>query len=149
MNDRPSPGHWTVETLREYLLDKFDALEQLIGAKFESGEKLSQQALASAEKAIAKAEGASDKRFDTTNEWRATINDWRQSLATKSEVDAISTRLSDLVTRFERAEAAATRRDSDRVEVRGQTNWGLGLAITGGLSGIAIVISVLDLISRK
>ena len=149
MSDRPENGQWTVETLREYLLDKFEALQHLTAAKFESAEKLSQQALSSAEKAIAKAEGASDKRFDTTNEWRGTINDWRTSLATKSELDGTNQRLNDLVTRFERYEAASTRRETDRVEVRGQTNWGLGLAITGGLSAIAIIISVLDLVSRK
>jgi hypothetical protein len=63
-------------------------------------------------------------------------------------MDAVSTRLSDLVTRFERAEAASTRRESDRTEVRGQTNWGLGLAVTGGLSAIAIIISVIDLIAH-
>ena len=137
--DKPENGHWTVETLREFLLDKFESMQHLFTTKLDSASDLSNLALNNSKEAVAKAESANDKRFEGQNEWRSTINDWRTSLATRTEMEQVSQRLTDLVTRFERSEAASTRRERDDSGTKEQKNQSTQMT----LMAVGIVVSIL------
>jgi hypothetical protein len=139
MSDRPANGHWTVETLREYLLDKFEGLEDLFGTKIDAAEKLTNLALENSKEAVAKAENANNERFKTTNEWRQTVNDITGGLASKTEVANLVSSLGGLTTRFERMESSNSRREGDRSETKEQKNQSTQMT----LMAVGIVVSIL------
>jgi hypothetical protein len=148
MTERPANGHWTVETLREYLLDKFDSVESLFKTKVEAAEKLTNLALDNSKEAVAKAEAANNERFKTTNEWRQTVNDITGGLASKTEVANIQLQLSNLIVRFERGESSSSRREGDRSESKEQRNqstqmllMAIGIAVSILISGAGLLRS--------
>jgi hypothetical protein len=147
--ERPANGHWTVETLREYLLDKFAGLEALFTTKIEGASQLTELALNNSKEAVTKAENANNERFKTTNEWRQTVNDITAGLTTKAQFDSLAQLVTSLTTRFERFESSAVKGNADRSDSRNQTNWGVGLAVSGGLAVLAIILTVIDLVTRK
>ena len=146
MSDRPANGTWTVETLREYLLSEQDSIRELFKTKIEAAEKLTNLALDNSKEAVAKAENANNERFRTTNEWRQTVNDITGGLATKAEVNSLATSIGALTTRFERMESSNVRREGDRVEARGQTNWNANMAMLSLGVIASIVLSIIDLL---
>ncbi len=92
-------SEWTVETLKEFV-------EQ----RFTDSDKAIQAALASAEKAVGKAETASEKRFDSVNEFRAQLSDQAATLMTRTEYitnhKALEDKIGDLTDRMNRSDGS-------------------------------------------
>ena len=146
MADRPANGHWTVETLREFVLDKFNDLEKLSNVQ----EKLNDQRIKNVEataskaevtsnNAISKAESATEKRLEQMNEWRKTVGDITGGLASKDELKALAGELSKLTTRFERFESGSNRQEGDTRDSREQRGQSTQLT----LMAVGIVVSIL------
>lgn len=108
---------WTVDTLREYLLQKItdqrDAQRQQVtdlrtmlderyatqtkalDAAFKAAEQAVAVALANAEKATIKAEDAANKRFESVNEFRQTLTDQAATFMPRAEYESAHKALDD------------------------------------------------------
>lgn len=121
---------WTVDTLREFLLERvngehaltrqqiadlrallqerYETQTKALDAAFVAAEKAVQTALASAEKAVTKAETAAERRFESVNEFRQTLTDQASTFMPRAEaetrVDALAEKLDALATRIDKSE---------------------------------------------
>jgi len=111
--------HWTVETLREYVLaliatndvkyrERFESSQSAINAAFLAqqtamstaltAQKLAiDTALAAADRAVTKAEMAAEKRFESVNEFRASLADQQRTLMPRSEAEILFKQLGEKV----------------------------------------------------
>ena len=134
---------WTIETLKEFVDDRFRLIEeritreggqqkQEVAAALAAQKENTSAAFASSEKAIIKAEVASEKRFESVNEFRATLADQQRSLMPRAEAEL----------RMGTMERDLAQLKSAGVERRGQSTgmnqlWGY---IVGGI-GLALAIA--------
>ncbi len=107
----PEQSHWTLETLREYLLtliaanevkysERFEASQRAINAAFLAQQTAMQTALTAqktavdialgaADRAVTKAEIAAEKRFESVNEFRSTLSDQQNTFMPRGETTAL------------------------------------------------------------
>jgi len=95
---------WTVDTLKEYVAQRFEDNQKAIDAALVSQEKAVAAALAATKEAINKAEVSTEKRFESVNEFRAQLADQSSTLMPRQEYTvqhkALEGKLSDLTDRI-------------------------------------------------
>lgn len=84
-------------SLKEYINDRFVALEKSIDARFESVITATNNALGAADKAVSKAESASEKRFEGVNEFRASLADQQRTLMPRAEVEILTKNINEKI----------------------------------------------------
>lgn len=127
-------------TLREYVDNRFEALEKSIAAALTAQKEAGAAALAAAERAVAKAESSADKRFDSVNEFRAALDDNFRTLMPRAESEQARAIINE---KIDALTARVNQRD-DRGQGRGDV-WGF---IVGAAGFIAALISIAYAIMR-
>lgn len=92
---------WTIGTSREDILARIEGNDKRYEQRFAAQETAVSAALLSAEKAVTKAETATENRL-------ILLNELRTGVATKEQMDALSTRLSDMKERQDKLEGRGT-----------------------------------------
>lgn len=137
---------WTLETLKEYVTERFNSSEKAVSAALAAVEKGNAAAMASAEKAILKAEASADKRAEASNEIRAAMMDQQKTFATREETGLKFTAIEQRQTE---AMAAFDKRLDDVADVaRGQANKADAFTklATVGIALAAVGVSVFALL---
>jgi hypothetical protein len=138
--------------LKELTESKIDALEKMLGERyqtqtkaldaafvaqqaavatsFQASEKAVAAALLAAEKAVDKANTANEKRFESVNEFRAQLNDMVNSLLPSNEAEArfkaIDDKVVDMKSLIDKGFASA-----ETGHERGQEMWGYIIGVAG------------------
>lgn len=101
---------WTVDTLKEYVMQRFGDNQKAVDAALVAQEKAVAAALAATKEAVIKAEVATEKRFESVNEFRAQLADQSNTLMPRQEYTvqhkALEDKLADLTTRVNVSEAS-------------------------------------------
>lgn len=84
-------------SLREYVDQRFAALDTAVAAALAAQEKAVTAALAAADRAVAKAEGASERRFESINEFRGALSDSARLLMPRAEAEQMSRALTEKI----------------------------------------------------
>ena len=140
--------HWTFETLRKYLEARIEDKDRLYQVQFASAEKLTGQALVASREAVSVANTANEKRFDSTNEWRATYGDMTKNFVTHSEMRSLSDKIDDVRSRFENFQSTYLGGEGRSGAVLAQRNWGVQLFVASAIGIVAVVLSVVALLTR-
>jgi hypothetical protein len=119
-----SESGWTVDTLKEYVLQRFMDNQKAVDA-----------ALVSQEKAIIKAETAAEKRFESVNEFRQQLNDQAQTLMPRQEYTVQHKALEDKIADI-----------NDRLNTMGGQSEGSKIVMGKIYAAIAAVGSILAII---
>jgi len=127
---------WTVETLRQYLSSRIDAVEKIAEEResrnverFSAAQDRVKVAMEAAEKATAKAETAIDKRFDGVNELRGALSDQAALMLPRTEYAAQHLSLAEKIDELK-----------DRIGRLNLTNWS---AIGGYIVGAVGILAAL------
>lgn len=115
---------WTVDTLKEYVEQRFTDQDRAV-----------QAALTSAKEAVLKAENASDKRFDSVNEFRQQLSDQTNTFLSRPEYNAQHKALEDKVSDLTDRLNTITGKSSGLKD-----GWSY---LLGALAGISIVVGVI------
>jgi hypothetical protein len=95
---------WTVDTLKEYIMQRMADNQRVVDATFVAQEKAVAAALAATKEAVIKAETATEKRFESVNEFRAQLADQTSTLMPRQEYTvqhrALEDKLTDLTNRI-------------------------------------------------
>lgn len=94
---------WTVDTLRVWTNDRFEAMEKLsitrkqsIDEQFKRVEEVGKLTQASSDKAVEKAETAMGARLTLLNEFRKQSEDQADKFVTKEEFNALRTKVEEI-----------------------------------------------------
>lgn len=128
-------GGWTVDTLKEFIEQRFVDQERFNSAAVAALEKSIQVALTAAQQAVNKAEAATEKRFDSVNEFRATLADQTGTLMPRAEAEI---RLKTLTDRLDAISGIVTSTAGRSVGLN--TGWGYLVAAVLMVSAIVGVI---------
>jgi len=112
-----SVSGWTVDTLREYLIQRITDQDRALSRRMDDADKAIQAALVSAEKAVTKAEGASERRFEGVNEFRKALSDQTGTFIPRAEFDAAHKSLTTQVTANSERMAALELRLTSRLDL--------------------------------
>jgi len=93
-----SNSQWTVDTLKEFMDQRFKDKDKAVIAALAAQEKAVQAALIAAKEAVDKANTASEKRFDSVNEFRKTLSDQATTFLPRPEYVVQHKALQDTVT---------------------------------------------------
>jgi hypothetical protein len=77
---------WTVDTLREYMNARFDAVRESVAT-----------ANAVAEQRATKIETETKSKFENTNEWRSTVTDAQSKFLPRTEFEQVKKSLEDKI----------------------------------------------------
>jgi hypothetical protein len=134
---------WTVDTLREYLIQRITDQDRALSRRMDDADKAIQAALASAEKAVAKAETANERRFEGVNEFRTALSDQTATFIPRAEYDAAHDALTDRVNANADRVAALELRITSRLDLGEGTDKGAATARTDQRLNVSAVIAAI------
>ena len=146
MNPPPDAGNWTVETLREALLELIDANDKryeqrfidsqtAVGAALSAAKTAVDAALSAAKEAVTKAEVAVEKRLEGVNEFRGQLADQQRTLMPRPEAELVARALAD---RLDKLEKASYERGGKTAGF--QQSWGLIVGVIVATGAIVALI---------
>ncbi len=144
---------WTVDTLREYLIQRITDQDRALSRRMDDADKAIQAALVSAEKAVTKAEGASERRFEGVNEFRKALSDQTATFIPRAEYDAGLAALTARVAANAERVAALELRLTSRLDLGEGADRGTStargeqrLTISQVIAALAVVAAVVSII---
>lgn len=155
---------WTVDTLKEHIDDRIDALDQRLANAINHAKELAVQTDKASELAIAKSESATASKFASVNEFRSALSDQSKNMMPRVESvqrheanlekldavrnegvlarDALSARVDELNRRMLLREGAETGSKETRVEVKEDKQHSMAqlALVAGAVSAIMSII---------
>ncbi len=131
---------WTVETLKEYVDQRFDASQKAVEAALQAAEKMGGAALASADRAVSKAEVAAEKRFDATNEFRGQQKDMITTLFPRMEAEQRFNAFDDRLKKVEEFRDRMSGGEDRQTSMKNTTMWAVGLAIATIIAIVTVIL---------
>lgn len=133
-----SNNHWTIPSLKEYLLTLINENDRRYGQQFDSSTVVVNAALAAAKEAVIKAENATEKRFENVNEFRATLADQQRTLMPRNESEL---QMASLSARIKSLELSLT-------EDKG-TKIGESVLFSYIVGAVGIILTIIAFILKK
>ena len=138
-----SVSGWTVDTLREYLIQRMTDQDRVLSRRMDDADKAINAALVSAEKAVGKADAATAERFRGVNEFRQALSDQTSTFIPRAEYTASVAALTERVAAQADRLSALELRLTSRLDLGEGADRGTATAHTEQRLNISQVIAAL------